>query len=151
CDYWTPRAGQIFRSIDREMARVRWNEMAVKGQVRMSRRRWGGGYFTILTPAEGPSATKRIAFRSTYVHVSVGYAGFQLLDDLQRYRDTYNDYFRMVGAYEPHDNVYEELKRKPGVVVLRGSGIVAIRVLQRIYDDRKLHGAQTRVIHLFRN
>jgi hypothetical protein len=150
-DYWTPRSGQVFASLDREAARIRWNDMLAKGQVRLSRRRYGGGYFTILTPAEGTYPTKRIAFRSTYVHLSVGYPGFQLLPDLQAYRDKYDDYFRMVGAYEPHDNIYEELKRRPCTVVVRGSGIVAIRILHRIYDDRRKYGAQTQVLHLFRN
>ena len=38
--------------------------MLVKGQVRMVRRRVGGGYFTVVTPPEGASPTKRVVFRS---------------------------------------------------------------------------------------
>ena len=38
----------------------------------------------------------------------------------------------MVSAYEQHEHVYETLKNRPGVVVIRGGGIVASRVLQRL-------------------
>ena len=39
---------------------------------------------------------------------------------------------------------------KPGTVLVRGGGIVASRVLQRLMDDRELKGAQTTILHLFR-
>ena len=39
----------------------------------------------------------------------------------------------------------EELRRRPGIVVIRGTGIVASRVLQRLIDDRDQHGAARRV------
>ena len=52
-DYWTPKAGQAFDAIEQEYHRIRYPETVVKGQVRMVRRRMGGGYFTILTPPAG--------------------------------------------------------------------------------------------------
>jgi hypothetical protein len=149
-DYYTPKLEQVFQSVDRETARLEWADMLDKGQVRMSRRRHGGGYFTILTPPEGTSATRRIAFRSTYVHISVGYPGLQFLPDLQEYRQKHQDYGRVVNAYEPHDYVYADLLASPGTVVVRGSGIVASRVLQRLIDDIEQNGAQTKIVHLFR-
>ena len=96
------------------------------------------------------SSTKRIAYRSRYVHIAVGYPGLKFLDDLQEYRQKYDDYTHVVNAYEPHEHIYEELKRKPGTVLVRGGGIVASRILQRLIDDRDHHGAQTQIIHLFR-
>jgi hypothetical protein len=124
--------------------------MVVHGQVRMVRRRVGGGYFTILTPPEGAAATRRIAYRSQFVHVAVGYPGLKFLPDLQKYRTEYNDYSRVVNAYEPHEHVYERIKTRPGVVLIRGGGIVASRVLQRLIDDRDRLGLQTQIVHLFR-
>ncbi len=150
-DYYTPRAGQVYASVDREAARIGWPAMLHKGQVRMVRRRRSGGYFTILTPPEGTTPTKRVAFRSRYVHVAVGYPGVKFLDDLQAYRERYQDFARVVNAYEPHDHVYEELLAKPGTVIVRGSGIVGSRILQRLIDDRDRKGAQTTIVHLFRN
>jgi len=42
------------------------------------------------------------------------------------------------------------VQRQPGTVIVRGSGIVASRILQRLIDDRDLLGAQTRIVHLMR-
>jgi hypothetical protein len=149
-NYYTPKAGQVFEAMEKEAKRIGWSRYVERGQVRMVRRRAGGGYFSILTPPEGTSRTKRVAFRSQYVHIGVGYPALRYLPDLQKYRETYKDYIRVINAYEPHEHVYESLKRQPGVVMVRGAGIVASRILQRLVDDRDHHGAQTLIIHLFR-
>lgn len=150
-DYWTPKAGQVFRSMAREADRIDYWSTVEKGQVRMVRRRSSGGYFTILTPDEG-SGPKRVAYRSRYVHVAVGYPGLKFLDDLQEYRTKHGDTHRVVNAYEGHEHVYQELLgRGHGKVVLRGSGIVASRILQRLIDDRDRHRINTEILHLFRN
>ncbi|MFF0576772.1 hypothetical protein [Streptosporangium saharense] len=149
-DYWTPRAGTVFESIEREAKRISYWDMLVKGQVRMVRRRVGGGYFTVVTPPEGSGPTKRVIFRSRFVHLAVGYPGLKFLPDLQEFRTKHNDYQHVVNAYEPHEQVYEFLKTRPGTVVIRGGGIVASRVLQRLFDDRKKYGLKTQIVHIFR-
>ena len=73
-------------AMEREASRIRYNDMLAKGLVRIVRRRYGGGYFSILTPPEGVAGTKRVAFRSRYVHVAVGYPGLKFLPELQAYR-----------------------------------------------------------------
>ena len=143
-DYWTPKAGQAFETMEKEYHRIRYPEMVVKGQVRMVRRRIGGGYFTILTPPEGATRTKRVAFRSRYVHIAVGYPGLKFLPDLMDYRETHRDFGSVVNAYEPHEQIYERLHRAPGTVLVRGGGIVASRVLQRLIDDRDARGLPPR-------
>jgi hypothetical protein len=150
CNYWTPRAGTVFRGLQAESERIDYPSMVTKGQVRMARRRYEGGYFTVLTSPPGSGAAKRTAFRSRWVHLAVGYPGVKFLDDLQEYREKHRDHIRVVNAYEPHEHVYEELIRRPGIVVVRGNGIVASRVLQRLVDDRDRHGAQTTILHLVR-
>ena len=149
-DYWTPRAGQVFTALGREASRIRYPDMLARGQVRMIRRRREGGYFTVLTPPEGDSGTRRVAYRSWYVHLAVGYPGLQFLPDLQEFRQRHRDSTRVVNTYEPHEHVYESLRRHPGTVLVRGGGIVASRVLQRLMDDRADHGARTHINHLFR-
>jgi hypothetical protein len=149
-DYYTPKAGHVFTMLQRESKRIGYDRVVERGLVRMVRRRSGGGYFTILTPPPGESATKRIAYRSRYVHIAVGYPGLKFLPDLQDYRRRYGDHQHVMNAYEPHENMYRELQNHPCTVVLRGGGIVASRVLQRLIDDRDRHGAQTTIIHLFR-
>ena len=148
-DYWTPRAGTVFEGLEREANRIQYWSCVAKGQVRMIRRRKDNGYFVILTPPGGTSPTRRLAYRARVVHVAVGYPGLKFLPDLQNYRQTYSDFERVVNAYEPHEQVYDELNRRGGTVLVRGSGIVASRVLQRLIDDRET-GAQTQIIHLFR-
>ena len=150
-DYWTPRLSSVFSGMKEEADRIDWWSMCAKGQVRMIRRRQGGGYFVILTPPAGTSNTKRVAYRAQFVHLAIGYPGVKFLPDLQDYRTTYDDHYRVVNAYEPHEHVYEELRQRPGTVVIRGSGVVASRVLQRLIDDRDNNGAQTTIIHVFRN
>ncbi|GAA0818428.1 hypothetical protein ACFQVD_13380 [Streptosporangium amethystogenes subsp. fukuiense] len=149
-DYWTPRAGTVFENLEREAKRINYWDMLVKGQVRMVRRRAGGGYFTVVTPPDGAAATKRIIFRSRFVHIAIGYPGLKFLPDLQEFRTKHGDYQHVVNAYEPHEQVYEFLKTRPGTVVIRGGGIVASRVLQRLFDDRERYGLQTQIIHIFR-
>ena len=124
--------------------------MVAIGYVRMIRKRDAGGYFVVQTPPDG-AGSKRVAYRCNFVHVAVGYPGVAFLKDLQDYRERTGDFTRVVNAYEPHDHVYEETRRRPCTVVVRGSGIVASRILQRLIDDRESAGAQTRIVHLFRN
>src|SRR5262249_50771383 len=47
-------------------------------------------------------------------------------------------------------HVYELARSKHAVVMLRGGGIVASRVLQRLMDDRARFGLSTEIVHLFR-
>jgi hypothetical protein len=149
-DYWTPRRSAVFSSLARESKRIGYDQMVISGAVRMVRRRFGGGYFTLLTPEQGSSPTKRVAYRSRFVHLAVGYPGLRYLPDLQDYRERYRDYERVVAAYEPHEHVYQTLKNRAGTVVIRGGGIVASRVLQRLFDDREEHHLPTKIVHIFR-
>ncbi|MFI6595126.1 hypothetical protein ACIBHX_02700 [Nonomuraea sp. NPDC050536] len=149
-DFYSPRSGMVTRSLRREADRIGYWETLAKGQVRMVRKRAGGGYFTVLTPPAGTGPTKRVVIRSQYVHLAVGYPGLKFLDDLQDFRQAHGERYRVVNAYEPHEHVYERLRSRPGVVVVRGAGIVASRVLQRLIDDRQRHGLQTQIVHLFR-
>ena len=150
-DYYTPRAGDVYRSIDREAERIGWPTMLRHGVVRMVRRRHGGGYFSVLTQQQPNGTPRRVAYRSQHVHLAVGYPGVKFLPDLQAYRERHRDFSRVVNAYEPHEHVYAELRRRPSTVVVRGSGIVASRILQRLLDDREAGFGDTTVVHLFRN
>jgi hypothetical protein len=148
-DYYTPRAGQVFTGLEREAKRIRFSDMLVKGQVRMVRRRKGGGYFTILTPPDAKPA-RRVAYRSQFVHVAVGYPGLKFLPELQAFRTENQDFYHVVSAYEDHEHIYDRLRAKQGVVLVRGGGIVASRVLQRLMDDRAKYNLSTEIVHLFR-
>ncbi|HYS31090.1 MAG TPA: hypothetical protein VEM58_02415 [Streptosporangiaceae bacterium] len=149
-DYYTPKAGRVFAGLERESKRIGWSKMLVKGQVRMVRKRQGGGYFVILTPMVGSTLTKRLAYRAEFVHMAVGYPGLRFLPELQEFRTAHQDYHHVVSAYEEHEHVYEAARTKHLVVMLRGGGIVASRVLARLMDDRAKYGLSTEIVHLFR-
>lgn len=148
-DYWTPLAGQVFASLHREANRIGYWETVAKGQARMVRKRAGGGYFAVLTPDSG--ATMRVAYRSNFVHLAVGYPRIRFLPDLQAYRTRFDDSYRFMNSYEPHEHVYTDLVRKPGTVLVRGGGITASAILHRLINDRDTHGAKTRILHLMRS
>ena len=149
-DYFTPRAGQVYRTTAKEARRIGWDQMTMAGRGRMVRKRRGGGYFVLVTPPPGATPTTRIALRARWVHLAVGYPGVRFLPDLQEYRQRTNDFHRVVNAYEPHDHVYDALVGRGGTVVVRGSGIVGSRILQRLLDDVEQRGARTQIVHLFR-
>ncbi|HEX9031642.1 MAG TPA: hypothetical protein VF834_07325 [Streptosporangiaceae bacterium] len=149
-DFYTPKAGRVFAGLERESARIGWSQMLVKGQVRMVRKRQGGGYFVILTPMVGSTATKRLAYRAEFVHLAVGYPGLRFLPELQEFRTAHQDFHHVVSAYEEHEHIYETARTRHVVVMLRGGGIVASRVLARLMDDRAKHGLSTEIVHLFR-
>jgi hypothetical protein len=148
-DYYTPRAGQVFAGLEREANRISYPDMLINGQVRMVRRRRDGGYFTILTPPNA-QPTRRVAYRSQFVHLAVGYPGLKFLPELQNFRTENQDFYHVVSAYEDHEHVYDRLRVKRGVVLVRGGGIVASRVLQRLMDDRANYRLSTEIVHLFR-
>ena len=145
-EFFTPKAGQVYRSVARETSRLGWDRVHQPGWVQLVRRAEGGGYWIIVDLDDGG-----LAIAAEHVHVAVGYPGVALLADLQRFRAEHPRHgHRIVNAYEPHNHLYDELARKPSVVLVRGSGIVASRVLQRLLDDVDRQDAPTRVIHLFR-
>ena len=146
-EFFTPRARQVYESVEREQRRLGWDRIHLDGWVRSIAARSKGGY-TVNVDHRGGSTTLIFA---DHVHLAIGYPGVALLPDLQAFRSEHpDDGYRVVNAYEPHDHLYEELRRKPSTIVVRGSGIVASRVLQRLLDDVEREGAETQVVHLFR-
>ncbi|BAZ32530.1 FHA domain protein [Cylindrospermum sp. NIES-4074] len=143
---YTPRAQNVFDSIDREAKRIGWNQIYRYGRVRAIRKTDDGRY--CIAYSRGPGDYAFVVSR--YIHLSTGYPAIQFLPDLQAYREKYQDFKSVVNAYEAHDHVYEQLERQGGTVLIRGRGIVASRILQRIYEARKKN-RQITVLHLMRS
>jgi hypothetical protein len=146
--YYTPRLGMVLTGIEREAKRINYWDMLIRSEVMMVRRRVGGGYFVALA-SPGRGVPDR-ALRCRDVHLALGYAGLSYQPEIQQLRLEENDFHHAVNAYEDHEHVYEALRRRPGKVIVRGGGIVASRVLERLITDRQRHGLQTEVIHLLR-
>ncbi|MGJ5631075.1 FHA domain-containing protein [Nostoc sp. CALU 1950] len=143
---YTPRAGNVFDSIDREAKRIGWNQIYRYGRVRGIRKTDDGRY--CIAYSRGPGNYAFLVSR--YLHLATGYPAIQFLPDLQAYREKYQDFKSVVNAYEAHDHVYEQLEQHGGTVLIRGRGIVASRIVQRIYEARK-RNRNIAVLHLMRS
>ncbi|MCG6138113.1 MAG: FHA domain-containing protein [Nostoc sp. LLA-1] len=143
---YTPRAANVFNSIDREVKRIGWNQIYRYGRVRAIRKTDDGRYCVAYSRGPGNYAF----LVSRYLHLATGYPAIQFLPDLQAYREKYQDFKSVVNAYEAHDHVYQQLERQGGTVLIRGRGIVASRIVQRIYEARK-QNRQITVLHLMRS
>ncbi|WP_414512630.1 FHA domain-containing protein [Nostoc sp. PCC 9305] len=143
---YTPRAGNVFDSIDRETKRIGWNQIYRYGRVRVIRKTDDGRYCVAYSRGPGNYAF----LVSRYLHLATGYPAIQFLPDLQAYREKYQDFKSVVNAYEAHDHVYEQLEQHGGTVLIRGRGIVASRIVQRIYEARK-RNQNIAVLHLMRS
>jgi hypothetical protein len=86
-----------------------------------------------------------------FIHVATGYPKLKFLEDLQIYRSQTGDFTSVVNAYENHTHVYEHLEQNGGVVLIRGRGIVASRIIQRIYEVRQRSQKDIGIIHLMRS
>jgi pSer/pThr/pTyr-binding forkhead associated (FHA) protein len=143
---YTPRSGNVFASIDREVIRIGWPQIYRFGRVRAIRQTQDGRYAIAYSP--GRKQTAFVVAR--HVHLATGYPVLQFLPDLKAYREQTHDFKSVVNAYEDHHHVYETLERQGGTVLLRGRGIVASRILQRLYEARQ-RNPNISVLHLMRS
>jgi pSer/pThr/pTyr-binding forkhead associated (FHA) protein len=146
---YTPRAENVFDSIDREVSRIGWNQMFRYGRVRGIRKTDDGRY-AIAYSRSNAEHREHVFLIAKYVHLATGYPAIQFLPDLQAYRETTQDFKSVVNAYENHDEVYKQLEARGGTVLLRGRGIVASRVVQRLYEARQ-QNRNIQVLHLMRS
>ena len=152
-DTYTPRAEDVFSSMDAEMERIRWSQIIRSGVIKSIRKtnddRYAIAY--IANQASGKQEEKFLLVR--YVHLCTGYPALKLLPDLQTYRDKYDEAMQnvksIVHGYEPHDYIYEALEDKGGVIVIRGFGIVASQILDRIHAARSTN-KKIKVYHIGR-
>jgi hypothetical protein len=154
-EYFTPRVRTVLAGVEREATRIQWSEMLVRCRAELVRRRRGGGYFVLSrrlgdARAAGAGDAPWIAHRCQHVHLALGHPGVRLLPTLVAFRDAHPDAQQVAHVYEPHEHIYQALIRAPGRVVVRGSGIGASRILERLIEDRDHAGAGTEILHVFR-
>jgi pSer/pThr/pTyr-binding forkhead associated (FHA) protein len=146
---YTPKSGDVIAAIDREAARISWRKMIRTAHVQAIRKTTDGRYAIVYT-CQQPTDYACIIAR--YVHVATGYPALEFLPDLQAYRDRTQDFKTVVNAYESHEHIYEHLATYGGTVLLRGTGIVAARILQKLYTLRRNNDhVDIRVIQLLRS
>ena len=147
---YTPRAGDVYKAIDREARRIGWARIWRRGRVRSIRKTDDGRYVVAYSQMQSDQQSQHRFVVCDYLHLAVGYPGVRFLPDLQHYRQTTGDFRRVVNAYENHKHVYEDLANRGGVVLVRGRGIVASRIIQRLYELRSALGLPIGILHLMR-
>ena len=151
---YTPRAGDVFDSLDIEARRIGWSDMLAKAQVLGLRKTTDGRYAVAykLWGGEAQGQTRNRYVIADVVHLATGYPATRFVDDFQTFITNHPDSRAQVAnAYEPHDQMYVEAERRGGPVqvVVRGRGIVASRIIQRLFEARKKN-ADIRILHSMR-
>lgn len=146
---YTPISHKVFDSIDREMQRINYKAMWRKGRIDNIRLLDDGRYVIAYSARSANTSQPRRYLIAQYVHLAFGYPAIRLVDDLQQYRSSTGDSKKVVNAYEPHNHIYTHLERYGGRVLIRGRGIVASRIIQRLYEARRRNPA-IQIIHLHR-
>jgi pSer/pThr/pTyr-binding forkhead associated (FHA) protein len=149
-DTYTPRSSDVFAAVDKEAARIGWARMWRYGQVKAIRKTDDERYAVALTTVNERKEPVNLIVLARYIHLAVGYPGVQFLSDLQSFRDRTRDFQRVVNAYENHDHIYAHLIQRGGIVMVRGRGIVASRVLQRLYEIRQ-QNPNVYILHVMRS
>lgn len=149
-DTYTPKAGRVFESLDREAERIGWERMLRYGRIRALRKTEDGRYCIAYTVPTRQGVRDHRFLLARYVHLATGYPAVRFLPDLQRFRMETGDFQTVVNAYEDHESIYQRLERNGGTVIVRGRGIVASRIIQRLYEVRRRNRLVT-IIHLMRS
>ena len=146
---YTPQASAVFDSIDREAIRIGWSHIWRYGRVRAIRKTDDGRYVVAYSASAARASRDHRFMLAQHVQLATGYPAIQFLPDLQHYREQTNDFKSIVNAYEDHEHVYAHLAQYGGTVLLRGRGIVASRIIQRLYELRA-HNPAIGILHLMR-
>lgn len=149
-DTYTPRSGAVFKAVEREAHRIGWDHILCFGRGLAIRKTDDGRYVVAYTWTNERGQSLQQFAIARYVHLAMGYPGIRILDDIQKYRERTHDLQHAVNAYEDHEHVYDHLIKNGGVVLVRGRGIVASRVIQRLYEVRK-QNKNVVVMHLHRS
>lgn len=146
---YTPKSGNVFRSLDREAQRINWARMFTFGYARAIRKTNDGRYVIAYTALRDGIKVRSFVI-ARHVHIAIGYPALRFLEKFNHYRNTTGDFSSVVNAYEAHEHVYHHLAENGGVIVLQGRGIVASRLIQRICELRRTNSNIT-LIHMMRS
>jgi pSer/pThr/pTyr-binding forkhead associated (FHA) protein len=149
-DTYTPRSGDVFKAVDREAFRIGWDRIWRCGRGLSIRKTDDGRYVVAYTQTNERGQSFQQFAVARYVHLAMGYPAIRILDDIDEYRKRTQDFKHTVNAYEEHNHVYEYLLKHGGVVMIRGRGIVASRVIQRLYEVRQ-QNKNVVIIHVHRS
>ena len=145
-DTYTPTLGVMHRGVTRESRRIGWSRMTVNAHADYLFKREGGGYFVVCR-----KGTRTVALHCDHVHLALGAHGPAYSPEAEAFRAEHPDSTRLRHVYEPHEDVLDELARTGGSVIVRGAGMAAAHLLDRIAEVRSRSGAEIHVWHVLRD
>ena len=153
---YTPRSQDVFDAIDQEARRIGWQHIWREGRVEAIRKTDDERYVIMYSKPDENGTSPQMLMVTKFLHLAVGYPGVRFLPDLVEYRQGTGDTKRVINAYENHEHVYEQLNKQGGTVLVRGRGIVASRIIQRLNEVgtkriREKKKAEIRILHLMRS
>lgn len=150
---YRPRSEDVFRAIDREAARIGWPKLCLDCRILALRKTSDGRYCVAFRMKEGHATdgSRDRVMVGKFVHLATGYPAYRTEKDVFDFNVQYLDENRVFKAYDSHDWVYRWLEQSPApaIVVLRGRGIVASQILQRLAAAR-VQNEKIQVIHQMR-
>ncbi|MCB0192802.1 MAG: FHA domain-containing protein [Anaerolineae bacterium] len=147
---YTPISDDVYRSVEAEARRIGWQHIWRFGRIIAIRKTNDGRYVVLYSQTNDKKHPLYRLVVANYIHLAVGYPGVKFLPDLQAYRETSGDFKHVVNAYEDHDHIYDHLVQHGGTVLVRGRGIVASRIIQRLYEARRQNDRIV-ILHLNRS
>jgi pSer/pThr/pTyr-binding forkhead associated (FHA) protein len=137
---YAPRSEDVFQAIDREAARIGWPKLCLDCQILALRTTTDGRYAVAfrMKEAHARGGNRDRVVVGKFVHLATGYPAYRTEKDVFDFNTQYLAENRVFKAYDRHDRVYEWLEQKaqPAAVAVRGRGIVASRILQRLAAAR---------------
>lgn len=146
---YTPRAEDVFLSMEREAKRIGWQQMLRYARV-LSIRQTDDYRYCIAYSVPKPRQLENRFLLARYIHLATGYPAIRFLPELQSYRSQTGDFQSVVNCYENHEHIYEYLARQGGTVIVRGRGIAASRIIEKLAQIRPVNHPMT-IIHLMRS
>lgn len=152
CEDYTPTVEVMRHGLAREADRIDWPAMISQGVAERVVKREGGGYFVIVLGRDGVlGRDRRFAYRCRFVHLALGAAGVRLTPEAEEFRESNEHGERLLHVYEAHDHVYDALASRGGSVLVRGSGIAATTVLERLMEAQRSTRQKIHIWQLFRH
>jgi hypothetical protein len=148
---YTPKAGDVFKYIDSEAVRINWAESFKKGFVLSIRKTTDLRYVVLVRFLSNDNVYEDGLVVTNFVHLSTGNWNAKYLPEVERYRQDYSkNIMNIVNAYENHDHIYKYIKNNPATIVVRGRGITASRIIEKIIEIKKEYKQKIRIINILR-
>ena len=139
-DVYTPKLSHVTEAIDRECSRIGYENMLLIGSV-VKVTKVSGGWQATYLDEQG----REQVITAEFIHVATGFQGNKHSQDHEHLVSKFGRLYSHV--YDKHEHLYKLAEAEGGTVVLRGRGIAASRVLERLLKISEKQ-PKLKVLHL---